>query len=121
MLAAARALKGPAAADRTAFCAKNKEIGPYDLLDAVKAKRVKLIDVKDDELPDSMKRLRTVEERQRYLDRVAAHRDKMYKQAVALEKKRADKLATRKDDSASFDRKVLEVLRKQAKRFEIEY
>jgi hypothetical protein len=121
MLAAARALKGSAAADRAAFCAKNKEIGPYDLLDAVTAKRVKLEDVRDDDLPVSMKRLRTLADRRSFLDRVAAHRAKLYKEAMGLEKKRADALAARKVGKESFDLKVLEVLRKQAKKFAIDY
>ena len=96
------ALLGPgaSAADRAAFCAKNKEIGPYDLLDAVTAKRVKLEDVGADDLPASMKRLRTLAERRSFLDRVAAHRAKLYKEAMALEKKRTDALA--------FARKVIE-------------
>ncbi len=121
MLAAARALKGPAAADRAAFCAKSKEIGPYDLIDAIKATRVKLEDVKDDELPESMKRLRTLKARRSYLDRVAGRRAELYKKAVALEMKRAAVLAARKGDRESFDLKVLEVLRKQARKFDIDY
>jgi hypothetical protein len=121
MLSAARTLKGPTAADRAAFCAKNKEIGPYDLLDAITAKRVKLADVKDDELPESMRRQRTLADRQSYLDRVAVHRAELYKKAVALEKKRAAALGAHKGGRESFDLKVLEVLRKQAKKFDIEY
>jgi hypothetical protein len=121
MLAAARALKGSAAADRAAFCAKYREIGPYDLLDAVTAKRVKLEDVRDDDLPANMKRLRTLADRRSFLDRVAAHRAKLYKEAMAQEKKRTDALAARKVSKESFDLKVLEVLRKQAKKFAIDY
>jgi hypothetical protein len=121
MLSAARALKGPAAADRAAFCAKSKEIGPYDLLDAIKAKRTKLEDVKDEELPDSMKRFRMLKERQDYLDRLAKHRADLYEKAVAVEKKRAAELAAKKGDAEGFDRKVLGVLREQAKKFDIEY
>jgi hypothetical protein len=82
---------------------------------------VKLEDIRDDDLPVNMKRLRTLADRRKFLDRVAAHRAKLYKEALALEKKRADALAARKVDKESFDLKVLEVLRKQAKKFAIEY
>ena len=66
MLAAARALRGPSAADRAAFAAKSKQIGPSDLLDAIKSKLAKLEDVKVEELPDRMKVLKTREDRQRF-------------------------------------------------------
>ena len=125
MLAAARVLRGPEAADRAAFAAKSKGVSPHDLLDAIHSKRVKLEDVKVEELPDKMKELKTPEERQRFLDDVAARRAALQKEAVELEQKRAEALAAeRKKRGAgekSFDLEVLEILRKQAKKFDIAY
>ncbi len=121
MLAAARRLKGPAAADRAAFAAKSRSLGPYDLLDAIQGKRLTLSAVKEDELPESMKRLPTLEARQELLDRVAARREELWKKILEQEKKRADVLAKRADGKDSFDLKVLEIIREQARKFDIEY
>jgi hypothetical protein len=124
-LATARRLTGPAAADRAAFAAKSKRISPYDLLDDIRSRRVKLADVTIDRLPNALARLKTLAERQMFLDLVEARREKLRKEAVALEKKRSeflkDATARRKHVKEGFDLKVLEVLRKQAGKFDIEY
>jgi Mg-chelatase subunit ChlD len=125
MLAVARRLKGPAAADRAAFAAKSQRISPYDLLEAVENKRVKLEDVPREELPPSLRELKTNDERLSELDKVAARRKMLYNEALVLEKKRAaaiaEVLARKGGGKAGFDAQVLELLRRQAKKFEIHY
>jgi hypothetical protein len=123
MLNLAKELRGAAAADRAAFAAKSKNISPYDLLDAIRMKRVKLEAVKFDELPASLQKLRALAERQAELARVAARREKLQAEALDLERKRAEHIRKALKDGGkdSFDSQVLGILRKQAKKFDIEY
>jgi Mg-chelatase subunit ChlD len=125
MLTVARRLTGPAAADRTAFAAKSKRISPYDLLDAIQNKIVKLEDLPDEELPPSLRRLRTRDERQVTLDKIAAKRARLFTEALELEAKRAAMIARemsrRRLSKDSFDTQVLDLLRTQARKFAIDY
>ncbi|HTU21673.1 MAG TPA: VWA domain-containing protein [Gemmataceae bacterium] len=125
----ARKLAAPAAADRAAFAAKDGKAAAYDLLDAIKAKKVKLADLKESELPEQMKKM-NAKERQEYLDKLEKRRAELSKKALELDKKRAayikEELAKRakkegKDAKDSFDNQVLETLRKQAKKHNIDY
>jgi Mg-chelatase subunit ChlD len=125
MLDRARELKGTRGADRAVYAARSRSLGPYDLLDAVSAKRVKLEDVKPDDLPDAMKGLKDEEALKRYLADVQAKREKLRHDILALEEKRSkmlrERLAKEGGSLGTFDRKVLAVLRQQAKKFEIKY
>jgi Mg-chelatase subunit ChlD len=121
MLDVARKLAGPAAADRTAFMAKSKRISPYDLVEAVQAKRVKLDKLPVDELPAAMEDLETLGEREVYLSKAAREREPTYAKILDLEKQRAAFLRKKTTNKDSFDGKVLDVLRKQAKNFAIDY
>ena len=56
-VAEARALPAPAAADRAGFISKDGKAATYDLLDRIKAKEVKLEDLKEDELPAELKKI----------------------------------------------------------------
>ena len=124
MIAAAKRLAGPTGADRVAFAAKSRRIGPFDLIDAIRARKVKLEDVPDAELPEALKGL-TPEERRDFVEKVILARAELYADAIELEKKRAEALAAdltkRGGGGDSFDSKVLEILRKQAKKFDIGY
>jgi hypothetical protein len=125
MVDRARELKGTKGADRAAYAARSRSLGPYDLLDAVAAKRVKLDEVKEDELPEAMKGLKDVEARKRHLLEVQAKREKLCQAILVLEEKRSKmllaRLAKEGDSQGTFDIKVLAVLRKQAKKFGIGY
>ncbi|MGH7225523.1 MAG: vWA domain-containing protein [Gemmataceae bacterium] len=127
--AEARALKPAAAADRAGFAAKGGKAAAYDLLDAIKAGKVKLADLKDNELPEQMKKM-DAKQRKEYLDKLGKHRAELNKKALELDKKRAayikEELAKKakkegKDAKDSFDNQVLETLRKQAKKHNIDY
>ena len=126
---AAAALPAPAAADRAAFRAKDGKAAAYDLLDAIKAGKVKLEEVKQDELPEQMKKM-DAKERKEYLDKLEKRRAELNKKALELDKKRGEyikeELAKKakkegKDAKDSFDNQVLETLRKQAKKHNIDY
>jgi Mg-chelatase subunit ChlD len=123
MINLAKGLRGPAAADRAAFAAKSKAISPNDLLDAIRAKRVKLENVRFVELPAALQKLRTLDERREHLEKVAKRRAELQTEALDLERKRAEHITTAmgKGGKDGFDSQVLTILRKQAKKFDIEY
>jgi Mg-chelatase subunit ChlD len=120
----AAALAPPAAADRAGFIAKDGKAASYDLLDAVKAKKVKLEDLKDDELPADMKKMKP-EERKAHLEKLDKKRAELRQKALELDKKRSDyiqeELKKTKKGKDGFDEQVLQTLRKQAKKFDIAY
>src|SRR5664279_3364785 len=93
--------------------------GAGDLVSDVKAGRQKLGSVKDDDLPDNVRKMNTAE-RQSFIDKQVAERNKLNERMAALVKQRdgyvrdsAKKGPTRTADS--FDRAVEETLRVQIK------
>jgi len=96
-----------------------------DLVHDVKAGRVKLGELKDEELPDDFKKLKTEKERKEYLDAKAKERDGLNKEVLELDRKRSEyikeELAKKGKGKDSFDSQVIDVLRKQAKKFAIDY
>ena len=128
-LEAAKALPAPAAADRAGFAAKDGKAAAYDLLDAVKEGKVKLDKIKKEELPEEMQKMDPKQQKE-YLDKLDKRRGELNKKALELDKKRGeyikDELAKKakkegKDGKDSFDNQVLESLRKQAKKHNIDY
>jgi C4-dicarboxylate-specific signal transduction histidine kinase len=93
--------------------------GAGDLVSDVKAGRQKLAAVKDDDLPDNVRKMNAAE-RQGFIDKQVAERNKLNERMAALVKQRdayardqARKGPTRTADS--FDRAVEETLRVQIK------
>jgi hypothetical protein len=125
MIESARRLTGPSAADRAAFAAKSKRLGPYDLLDAIEAGRVKLEEVRQEELPEALVTRKTLQERRSLLEETTARRKRLYADILELEKKRAAhieaEMVRRKLGKDGFDAQVLGLLRKQAVKFDITY
>jgi Mg-chelatase subunit ChlD len=124
----AATLPAPAAADRAAYAAKSGTGGAAagDLLKDIKAKRVKLEDVKEKDLPGELKKLKSVKERKEYLDKLDRKRAEINKKVIELDKKRDEyiKAELKKKGKAgkdSFDSSVLGMLRKQAKKHKIDY
>jgi hypothetical protein len=123
----AESLPAGAAADRAGFAGKSsKGAAAGDLLDDIKGKKTELKKIKDEDLPDPLKKLKTTKEREAYLKEVAEKREKLQKEALELDKKRssyiAEELKKKKDKGKdSFDGNVLEMLRKQAKKYDIAY
>jgi len=121
----ARGLGAGAAAERIAYQAKNAQAATYCLLDSIQKGKVKLEDVKKEDLPDELKKL-TLKEQKAYLDKLAKKRADLNKQVLELDKKRLGYIQDKQKEAAKkgkagFDGQVLEMLRTQAKKFEIKY
>lgn len=89
-----------------------------DLVDAVKSGKVKLEEVKKEELPEKMKEM-TLEQKQKWLDDAGSKRGEISKKIQALGEKRAAFVAEEmqkkgQDDKQSFDRAVRDAIRHQA-------
>src|SRR5262249_45388493 len=121
---AALALAPGLAAERAGFAGKGDRAASYDLLDNIKAGKVKIEDLKKDELPPELQKLGRKEQRA-YLDKLDKRRAELRKETLELDKKRSDfiakKLAEKGKGKDAFDNQVLEILRKQAKKAKIEY
>ena len=125
-LAFAKAIPAPAAAERAAYASKLGRTSSDDLLDDLKADKVKLRDVSKDDLPEELKGL-SPEQQRECLDKLDQRRQTLMKQAGQLDQKRsafiAKKLAekTKNAPRETFDGQVLQILQEQAKRANIEY
>jgi Mg-chelatase subunit ChlD len=122
---AAAGLAPEAAAARVAFQAKNAQAATYDLLDNIKQKKVQLKDLKEEELPEELKKLKPAE-REAYLKKLEEKRQALRKEALELDKKRSDYIVAEQKKQAQkgqagFDNQVLDILRKQAAKSKIEY
>lgn len=125
--AAATALPatGGAAADSAGFRAKAARVAANDLLDDLKEGKKKLDDIKAEELPEEMAKMKP-EERKAHVEKLQKERDELKKKALELDKKRLDfitkKLAEDKDKAKDgFDNQILDTLRKQAEKVNIKY
>ncbi|MBY0525512.1 MAG: VWA domain-containing protein [Gemmataceae bacterium] len=119
----ARNLPAPAAAERAAYNAKKEQNASYDLLDAVKQKKVKLEDVKKEHLPEEMQKM-TLAEQKAHLEKLEKKRADLQKEALDLDKKRSEFIAKKTAENktkSEFDTQVLEMLRKQAKKIKVDY
>jgi Mg-chelatase subunit ChlD len=119
-------LKGEVAAARIAYQAKNAQCAAFDLLDCIKQGKVKLEDLKKEELPPELQKLKTTKERKEYLDDLEKKRAEINKEVLELDKKRSDFIAKKQAEDAkkgknAFDAQVLDILRNQAKKVEIDY
>jgi hypothetical protein len=121
----ALAAAAPEKAERAAFNAKNSQAAAYDLLDSIKQKKVKLEELKKDQLPEQLKN-KSLEEQKKYLAELDKKRAALNKEVLELDKKRSDYIAQKQAEQsakgkAGFDGQVLDILRSQAKRSNIEY
>jgi Mg-chelatase subunit ChlD len=124
------AMPAPAAADRAAYSGTAKGAGlggsTYDLLDAVKTGKVKLKELKKDELPTAMQKL-SPKEQEEHLKKVEKRRAELNTRAADLGKKRAEFIAKKlREDGKNpardtFDGQVLQILQRQATRVNIRY
>jgi Mg-chelatase subunit ChlD len=125
--AAAEALPaaGGAAADSAGFRSKVGRIAANDLLDDLKEGKVKLEAIKEDQLPDDLKKMKP-EERKAHVEKLQKDRDELKKKALELDKKRLDFIAKKQAEDKGkakdgFDTQILETLRKQAEKVNIKY
>lgn len=115
-----------AAADRAAFYAHSRRGASYDLLENVKTNKVKLEDLKKEQLPPELQKL-TLAEQKGYLLNLDKQRTELNEKARQLGQKRAEFIAKKQAADAtnrardSFDNQVLRVLQRQAARVNIRY
>lgn len=114
-------LAAPEQADRAGFLARNNAGGTaYDLLFNVQTAKVKLEQLKKDELPPELRDL-TLEQQKTYLDKIDGERKELTQRAIELDRKRSEFIAKKqaeaeKGKAGSFDSQVLGILQQQAAR-----
>lgn len=112
----ARAYDPGAKADRAVAKASSTRHSEDDLIDAIREKRVKLEEVKEEQLPEEMKKMKP-EERKEHLEKKSKEREVLRAKIVELSKKRDEFLAAelkKRGAKDSFDSSVLEALSEQA-------
>jgi len=103
-------------ADRAVAKAASLRHSEDDLIDAIRDKRVKLEELKDEQLPEELKKM-TPEERKAHLEKKSKEREELRTKIVELSKKRDEFLAEelrKRGAKDSFDSSVLEALSEQA-------
>jgi len=116
---------GAIAADRATFNAMRGTINSWDLLGDIKSGKVKLDNLKDEELPEDLRKI-PKEKRQAYLDELEKKREKLREEARDLAKKRDEFTKKKLEEQGKkvkegFDQKVEELLKKQGKKAGIDY
>jgi Mg-chelatase subunit ChlD len=120
------ALPAGIAADRAGYYARAHAGTSYDLLQNVKDGKVKLEQLKKEELPPELQKLSLPEQRA-YLDKLDRSRTELMKKAAELDKKRAIYITQKQKENPtsrvrdSFDNQVLLILQRQAGRNNIQY
>lgn len=124
---AVAAMAPAVAAERAAYksSAAGASVGmsSYDLIDAIKNGDVKLEDVKEDELPEEMKKM-SVKERKAYLVKKEKGREALKTKIQKLNKERAAYIAEelkKNPKKDSFDQVVQETIKEQAAKKGIDY
>lgn len=114
-------LPAGAAADRAGYYARQGGATAYDLLQNIKAGKVKLRELKKEELPDELRDL-PLPKQQEYLEKVDARRKELSTRALELDKKRSAFIAKKHSEDErnrvrdSFDNQVMRILQRQATR-----
>jgi hypothetical protein len=107
-------LSGEALIDRICIASKRSRLGPNDLLDAVQAGRVRLRELKEESLPEALRRLDPAQ-RETHLERLAEQRTRLYQAIVPLDRARtADVLKQMEQNPTGLDVNVMSSFRKQA-------
>jgi len=114
--AAARDYALEAKADRAVAKASSLRHSEDDLIDGIREKRVRLEDLKEEQLPEELKKM-TPEERKAHIEKKSKEREELRAKIVELSKKRDEFLAQelkKRGAKDSFDSSVLEALSEQA-------
>ncbi len=115
-----------ASAQRAAFKGSGRYRAKNDIIDAIASKKLKLKDIKEEELPAELKKL-DKKERMAYVEKKSQERTAIQKKIQDLNKKRNAYIAAERKKQASkststFDSAVIKVIRTQAakKKFKFE-
>ncbi|MGZ8921050.1 MAG: vWA domain-containing protein [Limisphaerales bacterium] len=113
--AASLAPQGAAVNRAVAKASINYRNSNWDLVDAVKEKKVKLEELKADELPENLKKL-DVKERKDYLEKKSQERAELQNQINDLNNKRSEFLADKvmKSTNNTLDAAIVNAVREQA-------
>jgi hypothetical protein len=108
-------LPAEVAADRAGYLARVGRTAPCDLIDALRAGKVRLETLRIDEMPGGLRKL-SAPERDERLDRVGKLRDRLLEEAWKLDQKRRAFIANRMlRDRVGFDDQVVGVLHRQVR------
>jgi hypothetical protein len=111
----------PAAAveRQAAKASKHYDASSWDLVDAVKKGEVKLEDVKDEDLPEEMRKM-SLEEKKRYIEEKAKERERLQaeikKQNAEREKYIAEEMKKLGEKEDSFGAALIKAVREQAEK-----
>ena len=120
-----------AGAERAAFKGSGQyRASGWDLVDALADGKVKLKDIKTEELPDELKKM-SLEDREAFIEKKSAEREKIQKEIQELSEKRKEYIAEKRREEAektgkaeadTLDAAVIKAIRKQAekKKFDLE-
>ncbi len=114
------------AAERSGYVGRSRRAASYDLLQAINDGKFKLSELRKSDLPPELQKLNP-KAQERYLKELEKKRNKLLKDAYKLDQKRRayirDKEAEkiRRGDLGTFDREVLKILQRQAKRIDVKY
>ncbi len=118
----AESMAAPMKADRVEAKGHGRRLSTDDLVDSIREKRVRLEDIKDEDLPEEMKKM-SLTERKEYVEKKSKEREEIRKQIQELSGKRQafikNELKNRGAQD-SFDMVVEKALREQAKKKGIE-
>lgn len=112
-------------ADRGAFNSKGGQCySGWDLVTGCMDKRVKIEDLKEEELPDEMKKM-TKEERAKFVEAKIAERKECQQKIADLEQKRKafidEEMKKKSSEKDSFDSAVLKTIREQGEKKGLNY
>ncbi len=118
-----------AGAERAAFKGSGQyRVGGVDLVNALADGKVKLKDVKDEELPEELKKM-SLKEREAYIEKKKSEREKIQKEIQELSQKRKEYIAKKEREEAeksgqgkanTLDAAVIQAIRDQAKKKKFE-
>lgn len=110
--------------ERATYAAKNSQAGTQDLIEGVVAGKVKLGEIAKDQLPPEMQKMSTADQEKYVADR-QKEREGIRQQIIDLSAQREayikKEVTAQAASQPSFDAKVVETLRQQAKNKSIQY
>jgi len=110
----------PVAAERALAKARAADTSGWDLVDAVRKGKVKLEGMKDEDLPEKMRKM-TLEQRKAYIQKLIKEREEIEKEIEKLSRERKEYIQKKmkeleKEGAATLGAAMIKALREQAKK-----